>query len=99
LFERDASRSLFDKPQRAMALTYVNGMAPRPDQTAINFNVVPGIGESFTFEALTTTGICDIMIFEGHPDGPMDCWKGIGSPDEHLEKSKWVLETFVPWEA
>jgi Styrene monooxygenase A putative substrate binding domain len=74
-------------------------MAPRPDHTAINFNVVPGVGEYFTFEALTTTGVCDIMIFEGHPGGPMDCWKGISSPDEHLEKSKWVLETFVPWEA
>jgi Styrene monooxygenase A putative substrate binding domain len=99
LFERDPSRSLFDKPQRAMALTYVKGMAPRPDHTAINFNVIPGVGEYFTFEALTTTGICDIMIFEGLPGGPMDCWKGISSPDEHLEKSKWVLETFVPWEA
>ncbi len=99
LFARDAARSLFDKPQRAMALTYVNGMAPRPDHTAINFNVIPGIGEYFTFEALTTTGICDIMIFEGHPGGPMDCWKGITSPEQHLEKSKWVLETFVPWEA
>ena len=30
LFERDAARSRFDKPQRALALTYVHGLAPSP---------------------------------------------------------------------
>ena len=30
LFERDAEKSPFDKPQRALALTYVHGMTPRP---------------------------------------------------------------------
>ena len=31
MFQRDASRSPYDKPQRALALTYVHGMAPRPE--------------------------------------------------------------------
>lgn len=31
LFERDPEKSPFDTPQRALALTYVNGMLPRPD--------------------------------------------------------------------
>src|SRR4051812_24821811 len=30
LFERDADRSPYDKPMRALALTYVTGMTPRP---------------------------------------------------------------------
>ena len=30
-FERDAERSTFDQPMRALALTYVTGMTPRPD--------------------------------------------------------------------
>ncbi len=41
MFERDASRSPFDKPQRALALTYVKGMEKRPDHSAVNFNLIP----------------------------------------------------------
>lgn len=99
MFERDATRSPFDKPQRALALTYVKGMERRPDHSAVNFNLIPTVGEYFTFPALTTTGPCDIMVFEGIPGGPMDCWKDVKSPEEHLSKSKWILETFTPWEA
>ena len=39
------------------------------------------------------------MVFEGVPGGPMDCWGDVTSPAEHLAKSKWILETFMPWEA
>lgn len=99
LFERDAEKSPFDKPQRALALTYVHGMAPRPDHTAVNFNLVPTVGEYFVFPALTVTGPCDIMVFEGVPGGPMDCWADVKTPAEHLAKSKWILDTFLPWEA
>ncbi len=99
MFERDASRSAFDTPQRALALTYVKGMQAREDHSAVNFNLIPGVGEYFTFPALTTTGACDIMVFEGIPGGPMDCWKDVTTPDAHLEKSKWILDTFLPWEA
>lgn len=99
LFERDAEKSAFDQPQRALALTYVTGMQPRPDHSAVCFNLIPGIGEYFVFPALTTTGPCEIMVFEGVPGGPMDCWKGLATPAEHLAKSKWVLDTFLPWEA
>ena len=44
-FERDAARSRFDKPQRALALTYVHGLAPSPDFSRVSFNLVPGVGE------------------------------------------------------
>src|SRR5712692_4850283 len=99
LFEKDASRSPYDKPQRTLALTYVKNMRPRDSYAAVCFNLIPGIGEYFVFPALTTSGPCEIMVFEGIPGGPMDCWGEIATPQEHLEKSKWVLETFLPWEA
>jgi hypothetical protein len=98
LFARDPEKSLFDAPQRALALTYVKGLTPRPQHSAVAFNLIPGVGEYFVFPALTATGACEIMVFEGVPGGPMDCWKGIASPDEHLAKSKWILDTFLPWE-
>jgi hypothetical protein len=99
LFEPDPSRSPYDKPMRALALTYVKGMTPRPEFSAVSFNLIPTVGEYFVFPALTTTGECEIMVFEGIPGGPMDCWGDVETPEQHLERSLWILETFMPWEA
>lgn len=99
LFERDETRSPYEVPMRALALTYVTGMTPRPEYSAVCFNLIPTVGEYFVFPALTTTGPCEIMVFEGIPGGPMDCWGDVSTPEAHLEKSKWILETFLPWEA
>jgi len=99
MFGRDAGKSPYDKPQRALALTYVTGMVPRPEHSAVNFNLIPGVGEYFVFPGLTTTGPCHMMVFEGVPGGPMDCWGGVKSPAQHLAKSKEILDTFLPWEA
>ena len=99
LFERDADRSPYDKPMRALALTYVTGMTPRPEYAAVCFNLMPAVGEYFVFPALTTTGECEIMVFEGVPGGPMDAWGEVKTPAEHLAKSKEILQTFFPWEA
>ncbi|PYI65027.1 alanine-phosphoribitol ligase [Arthrobacter livingstonensis] len=98
LFERDAERSHYAAPQRALALTYVNGMKPRPEYSAVNFNLIPGVGEYFVFPALTVTGPCEIMVFEGLPGSDMDSWKGL-SPQEHLENSQRILRTYLPWES
>lgn len=99
LFERDAEKSAYSEPMRALALTYVTGMTPRADHSAVSFNLIPGVGEYFVFPALTTTGPCEIMVFEGVPGGPMDCWQDVKTPEQHLAKSKEILETFLPWEA
>lgn len=98
MFARDAERSAYDKPMRALALTYVTGMTPRQPHSAVEFNLIPGVGEYFVFPALTTTGPCEIMVFEGVPGGPMDCWADVKTPAQHLEKSLWILKTFLPWE-
>ncbi|KVL19506.1 styrene monooxygenase/indole monooxygenase family protein [Burkholderia sp. MSMB1826] len=99
LFERDAARSPFDKPQRALALTYVHGLEKAPDYSRVSFNLIPGVGEYFAFPALTLSGPCDIMVFEGVPGGPLDFWRDIHTPAEHLAASKRFLETYLPWEA
>lgn len=96
MFNRDALRSSFDKPMRALGLTYVKGMREREDFSAVDFNLIPGVGEYFTFPALTTSGPCDIMVFEGVPGGPMDCWNDVDSPDQHLQVSKDIIAEFVP---
>ena len=99
LFARDASRSPYETPQRILALTYVKNMVPRAGGPAVCFNLIPGVGEYFVFPALTVSGPCEIMVFEGIPGGPLDCWSGVRTPEEHLAKSNWILETYLPWEA
>ena len=98
MFARDAEKSAYDKPMRALALTYVTGMTPREPHSAVEFNLIPGVGEYFVFPALTTTGPCEIMVFEGLPGGPMDCWAEVKTPEQHLAKSLEILKTLLPWE-
>jgi hypothetical protein len=99
LFERDPARSPYDKPMRALALTYVVGMEPTRPNRGVTFNAMPGVGEYFVMPAISTGGECEIMVFEGLPGGPMDCWADVKSPAEHLKRSREILERFFPWEA
>jgi flavin reductase (DIM6/NTAB) family NADH-FMN oxidoreductase RutF len=99
LFERDAARSPFSQAQRTLALTYVRGMKPRAPYSAVCFSLMPNVGEYFVFPALTTSGPCDIMVFEAVPRGPWDCWSDVNTPAEHLARSKEILARFLPWEA
>lgn len=98
-FETDAERSPFNTPQRALALTYVTGMEPKAPFSRVCFNLIPGVGEYFVFPALTLSGPCEIMVFEGIPGGPMDRWADARTPEAHLEESLRILRTYLPWEA
>lgn len=98
-FERDEKRSRFDKPQRALALTYVKNMRPMSPYSRVAFNLIPGVGEYFCFPALTINGPCEIMVFEGIPEGPMDRWHEAKTPEQHLQMSLDILNTYLPWEA
>jgi flavin reductase (DIM6/NTAB) family NADH-FMN oxidoreductase RutF len=74
-------------------------MTPRAEYSAVCFNLIPEVGEYFVFPALTTTGPCEIMVFEGVPGGPLDCWDDVRTPVGHLERSLSLLEAHLPWEA
>ncbi|QPP06616.1 FAD-binding oxidoreductase [Streptomyces bathyalis] len=101
MFERDPERSPYDEPQRALAVSYVNGLGPRPehpDTEAVRCNLVPGVGELFVMPCLTTSGRCDILFWEGIPGGPLDVFQGIKDPNEQLAKTLELMEQFTPWE-
>src|SRR6201994_1817764 len=101
LFGRDPSHSPYTAPQRALSVVYVRGLGRRADRGSldtVNFNLIPGVGELFVMPALTTTGPCDILFFEGVPDGPLDCFTGVRRPDDHLRLMLQLMEKFVPWE-
>lgn len=101
MFDRDAARSPYDTPQRALAVSYVHGLGPRPehpDTEAVRCNLVPGVGELFVMPSLTTSGRCDILFWEGVPGGPLDVFRDIKDPAEHLTRTLELMERFTPWE-
>ncbi|MFG2096024.1 styrene monooxygenase/indole monooxygenase family protein [Streptomyces sp. NPDC048612] len=101
MFGRNAERSPYDAPQRALAVAYVHGLGPRPehpDFDAVRCNLVPGVGELFVMPTYTTSGRADILFWEGIPGGPLDVFQGVKDPDEHLAVTLELLEKFLPWE-
>ncbi|MFG2223556.1 styrene monooxygenase/indole monooxygenase family protein [Streptomyces sp. NPDC048644] len=101
MFGRDATRSPYDAPQRALAVAYVHGMGPRPEHPefdAVRCNLVPGVGELFVMPTFTNSGRADILFWEGIPGGPLDAFQGVKDPNEHLALTLELLEKFLPWE-
>ncbi|MFG1809467.1 styrene monooxygenase/indole monooxygenase family protein [Streptomyces sp. NPDC049040] len=101
MFRPDAARSPYDARQRVLAVAYVNGLGPRPehpDVQAVRCNLVPGVGELIIIPALTTTGPCDILFWEGVPGGPVDVFGPVTDPTEHLRLTLDLMRRFTPWE-
>ncbi|GHH81884.1 alanine-phosphoribitol ligase [Streptomyces sulfonofaciens] len=101
MFGRDAARSPYAEPQRALAVCYVHGLGPRPEHPgteAVRCNLVPGVGELFVMPTLTTSGRADILFWEGVPGGPIDAFQGVRDPSEHLALTLGLMERFTPWE-
>jgi len=97
LFERDAARSPYDKPMRALALAYAKGVTPY-DKTCVTATLIPGAGELFMIPALTHAGPCEILFFEGGPGSPLDTFDSAADAETQLEKIKALIKQFVPWE-
>jgi 2-polyprenyl-6-methoxyphenol hydroxylase-like FAD-dependent oxidoreductase len=101
MFARDPGRSPFRAPQRALAVSYVHGLGPRPEHPefeAVRCNLVPGVGELFVMPCLTTSGRADILFLEAIPGGPMDVFAGVNDPSEHLSLTLELMERYTPWE-
>ncbi|MGK5500658.1 styrene monooxygenase/indole monooxygenase family protein [Streptomyces sp. URMC 125] len=101
MFERDAARSPYDRPQRALAVAYAHGVERRPehpDTLAVRCNLVPGVGELFMIPGYTVSGACDIMFWEGVPGGPLDVFTGVTDPAEHFSLTLELMKRFTPWE-
>jgi hypothetical protein len=97
LFPRDAARSRFDAPRRAISLT-----CGRPTGDALT--VYPGVtfgmaqvGEFFALPVLTATGPMCGMCFFAVPGGPLDRFDCITDPDEHFALAKSLLGKHFPW--
>jgi len=105
LLERDDEKSVFDKPQRALGLAYVKNMGPIKSyqngeiHRGLCWNAHPGVGEYFSLNALSISGECDIMVFEGVPGGPMDILDTRDGPETYLKNCKQILAQYFPAQA
>ncbi|MGC5224743.1 flavin reductase [Micromonospora sp. DT81.3] len=98
VFVTDRSRTRYDRPQRTSAVTYVRRTAANTTDS-IRLHMSPGVGEFFTFPGVTTSGDCQMLVFEGVSGGPMDAWANVSTPDAHLERGMELLRRHFPDEA
>lgn len=98
LFGRDAERSMYDKPMRALSLVYCHGVQPYEDLTCVTATLIPGAGELFMIPALTASGPCEILFIEALPGGPLDTFNEVRGVDQHLARTLELIAKHVPWE-
>lgn len=99
LFPRDESRSPFREPQRTLSLAYVTGAEPYPGGGVLERTAVPGEGELFTLPTLSLGGVCQALMVEAVPGGPLDRPLGRGATgDDVLAGLLDVLRVHAPWE-
>lgn len=101
LFPCDPAESPYDAPQRRLAGMYVTGIGPRaehPELDAVRCNLIPGIGEVFVLPAHSHAGRSHGILIEAIPGGPWDQFGAVRDSAEHLERSREIFKTYLPWE-
>lgn len=102
LFERDAERSVFDKPQRHLAMVCMKGLPYGFDGIPlqpVKFNSVGPVGDIFFIPYFhKDVGASWNLVVEAHPGGPMDRFQGATSGEQVLQICKELIKEFCPWD-
>ncbi|NIJ12320.1 flavin-dependent dehydrogenase [Saccharomonospora amisosensis] len=101
LFDRDDSRSVHTRPQRALSVAYLHGVGPRPElpgSVYVWMNIIPGIGENINIPGYTLSGACDILYMSGIPGGPFDAFSDRPDPYEQVRRQLELFKQYIPWE-
>ena len=78
---------------------HVTGAEPHPGGGVLGRTAVPGAGELFTLPTLSLSGVCQALMVEAVPGGPLDRPLGRGATGEDvLEGLLDVLRAHAPWE-
>lgn len=101
MFDKDHSRSTFDRPQRNLVLLYLRGLDTdvfKDDK--VNVMIVPGRGEMFATPVVTTTtGLAFGMVIEAIPGGPFDQFQDIDfqdHPEQAVETATRLIQEHMP---
>lgn len=101
LFERDAEKSIYDKPQRNLALITVTGTKPWPyiPFLPVKFTFIAPVGEMFWVPFFDKSQVHSYsIVFEAKPGGPMDRFGDVKSGNEAVEVAKQVIHDLSPWD-
>lgn len=103
LFARHAERSVYDKPQRQLAMAIVTG-APMAHAGApflpAKFNLFATAGEAFWIPYFhRDKGACWCLLFEAKAGGPMDRFGECRDGDALVARAKEVIGELMPWDA
>ncbi|MDJ0339652.1 styrene monooxygenase/indole monooxygenase family protein [Cryobacterium sp. PH31-O1] len=107
LFPRNAARSVYDAPQRKLAMILVRGIASDgtafsnrlPGMTPVCFNLFGGAGEIFWVPFLHKSGErVWSLVFEARPGGPFDRWDQVTDIHQAFATAKALIQEFVPWD-
>jgi hypothetical protein len=102
LFERDAERSVYDKPQRNLTMIITTGgkmgFAGVPF-LPVKFNFFAPFGEAFYVPYFHKDhGPTWNMLIEAKPGGPLDRFGDCKSGEQAVELYKQVIKDLIPWD-
>ena len=102
LFERDAARSVYDKPQRNLTLVVTKGGRQGFDGVPflpVKFNLFGSEGEAFWVPSHhREVGPSFNLLFEAKPGSRMDVFEKAKSGHEVLDLPKKVIRDLMPWD-
>ena len=102
LFPRDAERSVYDKPQRNLAMVVTTGGKMGFEGVPflpVKFNFFAPFGEIFYVPYYHKEhGHTWNMVLEAKPGGPLDKFGECKTGDQVLEAYKNVVKEMVPWD-
>ncbi len=100
-FPSDPGWQLPAGPMRNLAVLYLDGVSPDPDDLG-TYVALPGIGEVISYPGLTGAPgherRCDMVLFEAVPGGPLDVFSRGETLPEHLARTQLALKSFLPAE-
>ncbi|HVR97511.1 MAG TPA: styrene monooxygenase/indole monooxygenase family protein [Thermoanaerobaculia bacterium] len=103
VFERDASRSPYETPQRNLAMVIVKGLRMGFEGVPylpVKFNLIQAVGEGFWVPYHhRDLGPTWNLVFEAIPGGPADRFQGARTGREAVEIARGVIRDLFPWDA
>ncbi len=101
LFARDEERSLYDKPQRNLALITVTNTKPWTEIPfhPIKFTFIAPVGEMFWVPFYDKSQVASYsIVFEAKAGGPMDRFGNVKNGEEAVALAKEVIRDLSPWD-
>ena len=101
---RDAERSIYNSPQRHLAMVIVAGMRndywdDRADFNPVKFDFFSDAGEYFWVPYThKTAGKTWCVLWEAKPKSRMDIFMDTSSAADMVERSKSFIRNYAPWE-